>query len=235
MSKTKKKSSAKIFLYLVLVVLIVVIVAVIIKNKKQSAPVAVKDETKTVIDSTIVEDEVERYLQAAQKLFLRGDMKEAAAEIRRGASALKPKIQLVPEEQEALQKTINDLENIANSVEQGTLKQADHLKNAFSAIELGLAEFYRKIALKAWAEKNYKRAGEALKYSTNYLKRAADWSGEKIETGFNLVINNARLLGKKLLQGAGFLSDEVKDGLDNVGKEIDRLNSRLKNKREEKR
>ena len=81
-------------------------------------------------------------------------------------------------------------------------------------------------------EKNYKRAGESLKYSTNYLKRAANWSGVKIETGFILVINNARLLGKKLLQGTGFISNEVKDGLDNVGKEIEKLNNRLKKKRE---
>ena len=234
MSKTKKKSSVKVFLYLVLIVLIVVIVAIIMKSKKQSAPVATKDETTAVVDSTLMQDEVENHLHAAQNLFLQGKMKAAAAEIRKSASALKPKIQLVPEETEVLQKSIDDLENIANSVEQGTLKQVDQLKNAFSAIELRLAEFYRKIAVKAWAEKNYKRAGEALKYSTNYLKKAADWSGEKIETNFTLVMNKARQLGKKLLQGAGFVSDEVKDGLDNVGKEIDKLNNRLKSKEKEK-
>jgi len=234
MGNTKKKSSTKFLLFLLLVVLIVVVVFVIMKSNKQPAPIATKDETTTDIDSTLVEDEVEKHLQAAQKLFLQGEMKAAAAEIRKSASALKPKIELVPEETEALQKTIDDLENLANSVEQGTFKKVDQLKNAFSATELRLAEFYRKIAIKAWAEKNYKRAGEALKYSTNYLKRAADWSGEKIETGFTLVINNARQLGKNLLQGAGFISDEVKDGLDNVGKEIDKLNNRLTNKKEKK-
>jgi hypothetical protein len=55
------------------------------------------------------------------------------------------------------------------------------------------------------------------------LEQTARWSGRKLETGTTEVVNYARMVGGKLINGAGYGADEGSKGIKEIGRELSTL------------
>lgn len=223
---SEKKSSKK---YLILVVFAIVVVIVLFHfNKGEQPPNSEMNADTINAENTADGDSsMEKYFEDAQKLFNAGNVKAAAEQIRKSAAALKPNVELIPEESEALQRTADDLNKLADAVENRTIQNVDRLKKSFAGVYLSLSKFHQGRAIQSWAEKNYQNAGNELNEASENLKQAAKLTGDKVESGFGRVIDKSKNLADRLLKGIGKMTDSLGDEIKNVGIEINEIGDKI--------
>ncbi len=159
--------------------------------------------------------------QKAHESFLKKDFKASAAEIRKGADFLKKEAASARDEgKKALTASVHELDKLADEVEKGVVKSDGKLKGAFSRTEHALANNYHVKATDSWAKKEIKETGHALKSAAEHMEQAANWSGHKLEAGTSKAIKVAREVSGKLVEGAGYVPEEVGKGLKSMGEAI---------------
>ncbi len=169
-------------------------------------------------------EEPESSFQKADEFFLKKDLKAAATEIRKGAGFLKKKVKEASKEgKEGLTTSVRELEKLAGDVEKGTVTSEEKLKETFARSYQALANHQYLKASESWAKKKTKETGQALTDAAQYLEQTARWSGRKLETGSAEVVNTARMVGGKLIKGAGYGAEEVGKGIKEIGHELSKL------------
>jgi len=78
-------------------------------------------------------------------------------------------------------------------------------------------------AAKAWAKKWVKKAGHELQVAAVSLEHGFVWAGQKLEAVMINVIDDARHIAGKLIEGVGWATDEVGKAIEYLGREIDKL------------
>ena len=197
----------------------------IVLSQVAFAPAAYS-QTATKAQSQTVEPGVD--FQKAHEFFLKKEFKASAAEIRKGAEFLKKEAQSASDEgKKTLTASIQELDKIADEVEKGAVKSDKKLKDAFSRAEHALANNYYLKASESWAKKETKEAGHALNSAAEHLELAAHWSGHKLETGASKAISLGREVSGKLVQGTGYVSEEVGKSMKSMGDAISGFGKKL--------
>jgi hypothetical protein len=189
------------------------------------APVAYS-QTAIKTQGQTVEPEVT--FQKAHESFLKKEFKASAAEIRKGSDFLKKEAQSANAKgKKALAASSHELDKMADDVAKGAVKSDKKLKDAFSRAEHALANNYYLKASDSWAKKETKEAGNALNSAAEHLELAADWSGHKLEAGESKAINLGRDVSGKLVQGTGYVSEEVGKSLKSMGDAISEFGKKI--------
>ena len=168
--------------------------------------------------------EAEHYFHQAREDFFKKDMKAAADEMRKGAAFLKLEAGRATEAgKQPLMASIQELEELADSVEKGTVTSTNELDHAFARAHTALATHYRLKAAESWAKKETSKIGKALKAAALHLEYSAAWGFGKLETGTKEVVKDTRILAGKLIKGTGSVTTEVGKTVEALGKEIEKV------------
>ncbi len=177
-------------------------------------------------------DEPEHHLGRARESFLKRDMKAAAAEIHTATGFLKLQAARASGgTKKALHASIKELDELARDVEKGTVATADKLEQPFARALHALAEHHHQKASQSWAKRATKKTGHDLKATAHHLEHGFKWSGEKVEQGTHAVIKDTRLVAGKLVEGTGWATHEVGNGITAVGKEVQKLGKKIEPRR----
>ena len=170
----------------------------------------------------------EEHFRNARESFLEKNVKAAAAEIREGAAFLKLETSYATgEAREALGASVGELERLAQGVEKGTVTSTQELRRAFARADRALAEEHLQNAAESWSQKEIKKAGHELNAAANDVDLASAWAGRKLDAATAAAIKDARAVGAKLTEDAGWTTGEVSKELDAVGKQIEKLGKQI--------
>ena len=191
-----------------------------------------KSETKKPQDSAIVSedifivfaDEPQHHFMRAFEHFLKHDWEAAAAEIRKGAAFLKLEAaRAAADAEKGLTASVQVLEKLADDIEKGAVRSAKDLQDVFAKAEHAVAKHHYLRAAEAWAKKWKIKAGHELQAAAVSLEHGFAWAGQKLEAGMIKVMDDARHIAGKLIEGVGWAADEVGKAIEYLGREIDKL------------
>jgi hypothetical protein len=181
----------------------------------------------------IIPHEPGKSFHEARQNFLAEEAKLAAEDIRKGAAFLRLEAtREIQEENRALLASAEELEKLAQKVENGTVDSTKDLDEAFARAHEALAGSYISKASQAWAKKDTAQAGQYLKAAIFHLNNALAWSGRTLEASSRAAIKKARRVAENLIAGVEQDADEVHQALDAVKKERKKLNEALSGKRQ---
>jgi hypothetical protein len=84
-----------------------------------------------------------------------------------------------------------------------------------------LSHHHCVLAERSWMAKQNARAGKQLRAAADNLDKAAARTGHALRTATVAVAKETRLVARKLVEGTGFVVDEVGKGFANFGKQIE--------------
>lgn len=167
-------------------------------------------------------EEPGRHMDRARQAFLDVDAREAAEEMRNAATHLKITAgQATLATRHALLRSAHELESLAKRVEAGAVKSVTELDRAFARAAHALAHHHCVMAERSWAARQNARAGRQLRSAADNLERAAARTGQALETATGTVVKDTRFLSGKLVEGTGFVFDEIGKGILTFGKQVE--------------
>ncbi len=164
----------------------------------------------------------------AHESFLKKNFNESATYVRKGAEYLRKDAESAGiHGKKMLMASVKELDKLADSIGKGAVKSDKKLKGAFSRAEHAVADNEYFKATDSWARKQTKETGHALNSAAEHMEQAADWSGKKLTAGADKAIKEGREVSGKLIEGAGYIPEEVnkalksmKDAISGFGKKI---------------
>jgi Do/DeqQ family serine protease len=169
-------------------------------------------------------DALEKHFQNAKNYFESKDYGKAASEIRTGASVIKQEAERsAAEEKKTLTLEVEELEALANRIEKGTVKSVGEIGDSVSRAYSALADYYRTKASQSWSQKAVSQTGEYLKEAADYLEKAWQWSGRRIDAAAETAVRTAREVRDKTMAQTKWASEEVTNALDAMKAEISKL------------
>jgi hypothetical protein len=198
-------------------------------DKTQTPPKAPEGYIVVEEDVAIVlSDEHEHYFKKAHQAFLKKNNKTTAADIRKAVAFLKLDAAVAAGEgKKALSDSVNELEKLADDTEKGKVASAKVLEQAFSRADYALAKAYQLKASESWVKKATREVGHSLKTAADNLEYGLAWAGHKAEAGGKAAIKDARLVAGKLIEGMGWVPDEVGKGIEFIGKEVEKFGKQV--------
>ncbi len=167
-------------------------------------------------------EEPGRHMDRARQAFLDVDARDAADEMRKAATHLKITAgQAGLATRHALLRSAHELEWLAKRVEAGAVKSVAELDRAFARAAHALAHHHWAMAERSWAAQQSARAGRQLRAAADNLERAAARTGKALETATGTVVKDTRILSGKLVEGTGFVFDEIGKGIGTFGKQVE--------------
>jgi len=176
----------------------------------------------------VLNDAPGEYFHKAKQSFLKKDYKATAEEIRKGAAFLKLQAARATTGGKALlTASADELDKLANNVEQGTVTSAKTLDDAFARAHYALAKHHYLKAMEYKAKGAATKFGHALKASAIHLERGFAWSGHEMEAATAATVKDAGLVSGKLIEGGGRVGKEAGEAVDKIGVEIEKLGKKL--------
>lgn len=164
------------------------------------------------------------HFHKARENFLKKDFKGAASEIRKSEAFLRLQLaRATSEGRKGLVASIAELEKLANDVEKGTVTSAKTLDRTFAKAHQALARHHYLKALEYRTKKDTKRLGQSLKAAAVHVEHGFAWAGHELEAVSVKAIKDVGLLAGKLVEGGGWVAEEVGKAIEDIGKEIDKL------------
>ena len=183
---------------------------------------------QTAQEPSVKADSPASHFQKADELFLKKDLKAAASEIRKGARFFRQKAKSATKDgRESLNTSAQRLEKLAMDVEAGGVTSEKQLKDTFARSYHALSNYEYRRASESWAKKKTRETGQALTGAAQDMEQAAKWSGRELETGTADTIGYARVVGGKLVKGAGWTEDEVDKGIKGIGGALSKFGERM--------
>ena len=176
----------------------------------------------------LLADEPGRHIGRAREAFLMMDSRAAASELRKAAvhlrmeasaSAERMKRRLIHEE--------HQLENAAHSIEAGTMKSVEDLDLATSRAMHTLSESQYVRASEAWQKKEVRRAGHYLRAAADNIEHAAVRTENRMKASTAQIARESRVISGRLIEGTGYVVDEVGLGFETIGNQIERVGARI--------
>ena len=223
---------------LVILMLIVVVQSPAFGSAIQKGNRAVAETTHnppppqaTVVEGKIAvapAHEPEEHFRKARESFVGNNVKAAAAQIRKGAAFLKHEAgNGTGDVKEALAASRQELERLAQRVENGTITSTQELRRAFARADLVLAKQHFQEAVESWSKKEIHETGHELKAAANDCGLTLAWAGRGLEGAAASTLKDARVVAAKLNADAAWTAGEVGKGLDAMGKEIEKLGTQI--------
>lgn len=164
------------------------------------------------------------HFQAAHDSFLSKEYKKASEEIRKGAAFVRIEAgSAAGEAKQALERSQRELQSLAKGVEKGGVQDVKRLDDAFARASQYLALSHRAKASEAWDKKEPRKAGNELKAAATHLENGAAWMGVEAKASCVAAVRDTRIVAGKLIEGSGYVADEVGKSIDALGKAVDDL------------
>ncbi|MGF1486474.1 MAG: hypothetical protein ACFBSE_05110 [Prochloraceae cyanobacterium] len=168
--------------------------------------------------------EVAKHWQNAKKFFPT-NKDVAASEIRKGTVFLEFEASRATEkqQQETILATVKELNNLADRVQKGEVKDSANLDRAFAKANLTLAEFYTDKANIAEANNEMQKIGYELQAALKHVEAAGDWSKKDLDLLTDTEKKQITKIADKLVEGEKEDTTAIKNAIESLEKQIDRL------------
>ena len=171
---------------------------------------------------TDLADEPGQHMERAREAYLKVDAADAAAELRKAATHLRISAsQAAAGTKRTLIRSAVELEALARRVEAGTVKSVGELDAAIARALHSLAHHHCVLAEKSWVQRETRCAGKQMRAAADNLERATARTGEALRSGTRKVAKDIRVISGKLVEGTGFVVDEVGRGFTSLGKQVE--------------
>lgn len=176
----------------------------------------------------LLADEPGRHLSRARDAFLMSDARLAAAELRKAVLHVKVAADNAAERSKrALVQSERELEQTARRIEAGSLQSVEQLDLATSRALHALANDQYFKATRAWRRREFRQAGQYLQSTANNLECAAAQFDTGMRQATTVVVHDSRAAAGKLVEGTGFVMDEMGKEFESIGTAIERLGHRV--------
>ena len=173
-------------------------------------------------------DEPDLHIGRAREAFLMADAKTAATELRKAAVHLRIATSQAAERgKKNLVHSEHELEHLAKRVETGTVKSVEELDATTARALHALADYQYVKAAEAWRKKEVRTSGQYLRAAADNLERAAARTDARMRAATAVIAKDTRLISSRLIEGTGYVIDEVGAGFETVGHEIERVGARV--------
>ena len=173
-------------------------------------------------------DEPDRHIGRAREAFVMMDARTAAAELRKAAVHVRIASGHAAERgKHALLRSELELEHTARRIEEGAIKSVEEIDFVAARALHALSDYQYAQAAEAWRKREARLAGQYLHAASNNLERAATRTDATMRAATAEVVKDSRLMSGKLMEGTGFVIDEVGAGIEAIGHQLERVGSRL--------
>lgn len=173
-------------------------------------------------------DEPGRHLDHAREAFVEVDARKAAAELRKAAAYLRISARDAADRtRTSLNSSVKELDALAGRMERGAVKSVADVDAAAARAYHALAEYQNAKARKAWADEQRHRAGRFWRAATMSLERSTARTEAAFRNTTQEVVRESRVLSGRLIEGTGYVADEVGQGLETFGKQVELAGKRL--------
>lgn len=177
-------------------------------------------------------DEPEIHFQKAHELFMKKNYAGAASEIRKGSAFVKLEAtRSNEEEKEALKGLAQDLDQLADSVENGLVVTDADLRFHFARADQTLVRHHYTKATEYWTKNEVENAGHELKGATGYLENAWKWSDQRMDLNTADAVKGLHNVYGKMIKGSDWTKDEVAKGMQDMGNEMTKLGKAMEKKK----
>ncbi len=176
----------------------------------------------------VMADEPDRHISRAREAFLMADVKTAAAELRKVAVHLRIASAHASERvKRGLVHSEHELTTLARDIESGAVKSVEEVDAATARALHALADYQYVRAAEAWRKKETRISGQYLRAAADNMERAAARSDARMRASTAEIAKNSRVISSKLIEGTGYVIDEIGAGFETVGHEIERVGARV--------
>lgn len=173
-------------------------------------------------------DEPGRHIGRARDAYLMMDARDAAIELRKAAVHVRVAAEHATERtNRALVKSEHELEHVARQAEAGTFKSMEEFDAITTRALHALANDQYVKASEAWRKRELRMAGLYLRASADNMERAAARAEASVRQSTATLAKDTRRISGKLVEGTGFVIDEVGSGFEAVGGAIERFGLRF--------
>ena len=164
---------------------------------------------------------------AEQRLATNIDV--AAAEIRKGTVFMEFEASRATEKQqkEIILATVKELNNLADRVQNGKLKDIASLNLSFARANLTLARFYTEKANMARSNKEWQKIGYELQAALKHLEAAGDWHQKDIDELTTTEKKQISAIANNLVKGQKEDTTAIKSAIESLEKQIERLSRKI--------
>jgi len=127
----------------------------------------------------------------------------------------------------ALNRSIHELEHLADAMERGKASSIEDVKAAFARAQYALAYHHQQRASESLLRRNFKQAGEDLKAASYDIEYGLAWTGEGVEMKSRDVIVATRNLGNTLIGGAKIDVQHIDAQARMLGSELRRFGGQI--------
>ncbi len=175
-----------------------------------------------------VVEEPQVHFRAAVEAFAKKDYQAAATEVRKAESYVRLEAARASGlEKKDLDATTAALEKTAVSLQKGSMKSEQTLRDTFAKANHALALAHRTKAAESWARKAYRHAGYELNAAAHGLESAAAWAGHASTEGARATLAETRAVGDKLVNGGVWAKQEVNAGFNDLGDALNKVGHAL--------
>ncbi|MGA1870628.1 MAG: hypothetical protein ACMUJM_19000 [bacterium] len=197
---------------------------------KAEEKVSAEEVSSPIVDEIwlVFRDEPFGYFLDARECFLKGDLEDAALNIRKGAAIIKLEIpRSTGEEKKDLMFYSNRLKKLAKAVEKGSLFTGADLEDAFARTEFALVRHHYQKAMEYEAKKDFEKSAYATDVAAEHFLAAAFWLDEKMEKVDVASVRESRSLARKVIDGATWGPKKLGGAMKSLGQGIKNLKLKL--------
>jgi len=170
--------------------------------------------------------EPDKTMAAAHESFVKKDMNKAAEQVHKAAATVKKESESVAAgAKDGMRKAGAELDELGDSVKNGTVKSEAELKKTFAKVDHQIADCWHKTA--AESKKSGKDSTADLAKAGTSLENSAKWSGNKLKEGTQSSVDAIKKAGKATGQGIKTGAEEVGKWFQNLGDGISDLGKKL--------
>lgn len=176
----------------------------------------------------VLSNEAHQSFLRASESFAKRKMKAAAAEIRKGEAYVKLEAsRATAEGKKALSSSAQELNQLADKVEKGAVKDGKVLKNTFARADYALARHHYLKAAEQWENKESQKVVYHLNATAVYIDSGQIWLTKKMHAGAADIKQQARRIAAQVTAKSGAEAQELGKAMDNLGKEIEKYGKGL--------
>lgn len=169
-------------------------------------------------------DRLDEHFTRARADLAAGKQRAARKELGKAARQLDKRVHPASGEvKQALVKNAVALKSLSAEVDRGHVRDPQMIDASAGRAHAALAKFHQMRAEERWSKEKSRDAGRELRAAAHHLERGAAWLGRGWDTFAQTTSRDAVALSGQMVEGAGYAPEQVDDGIQAVGREIDRL------------